>query len=57
MSVLKKFFEMAVLLTFVLFCINGMIFLFGDTYIPDAGVPISKLTGDQNVFKIGRAHV
>jgi len=50
MSVLKKFFEMAVLLTFVLFCINGMIFLFGDTYIPDAGVPLATLTGDQNVF-------
>ena len=50
MSVLAKFFEMALLLTFVLFSINGLIFLFGDTFIPDSDIPIATLTGDQNVF-------
>jgi len=50
MSVLKKFFEMAILLTFMLFCINGMMFYFGDTMVPDSAIPISELTGDQNIF-------
>ena len=50
MSVLKKFFEMAVLLTFILFCINGMLFLFGDTFVPGAEIPLATLTGDTNTF-------
>jgi len=30
-----------------------MIFLFGDTYIPDADIPLATLTGDHNVFVEG----
>ena len=50
MSVLARFFELALVFTFMLFCINGILFYFGDTMAVDSSAPISDLTGDQNVF-------
>ena len=48
MSVLKKFGEMALLLTFIIFCINGMLYFFGEAFIPEAEIPIGTLTSDLN---------
>jgi len=48
MSVLKKFFEMALLLTFITFCINGTLFFFGEAFVPEPTIPIATLTGDIN---------
>jgi len=48
MSVLKKFGEMAILLTFIIFCINGMLFFFGDAFITEPEIPLGTLTSDIN---------
>jgi len=48
MSVLKKFGEMAILLTFIIFCINGMLLFFGGVFIPEPEIPLVTLTSDLN---------
>lgn len=50
MSVLARVFEMALVLTFALFCINGMIFYFGESFIPNASMPLIENIEDQNTF-------
>ena len=53
MSVLKKFFEIAILLTFMLFCINLTILYFGNTFIPESSVPlVENLAGDTNTMVV-----
>ena len=48
MSVLKKFGEMAILLTFIIFCMNGMLYFFGEAFIPEPAIPIDTLKTDFN---------
>jgi len=51
MSVLKKFFEMALLLTFILFCINLTILFFGDTFVPNSSIDlVDNVKNDSNIF-------
>ena len=50
MSVLKKFFQMALLLTFIIFTINLTILFFSNTYIPDSGIPILANLSDNNIY-------
>ena len=48
MSVLKKFGEMAILLTVIIFCINGMLFYFGETFISAPEIPLVTIASDLN---------
>ncbi len=42
---------MALLLTFIMFCINLTILYFGDTFVPDSSIPlVDNLNGDTNVM-------
>ena len=50
MSVLARFFELALVFTFMLFCVNGILLYFGDVMVPNPSGPVEDLTGDQNVF-------
>jgi len=48
MSVLKKFGEIALLFTFMIFCINGLMVLFAPAFIPDSSIPVGDMVGDYN---------
>jgi len=48
MSVLKKFGEIALLLTFMIFCMNGLMVFFAPTYIPEPNIPLNEMIADYN---------
>ena len=48
MSVLAKIGEMALLLTFIIFCINGLMVLFAPAFIPEPTIPLNEMLGDYN---------
>jgi len=48
MSVLAKFGQIAILFTFMIFCMNGLMVLFAPTYIPEPNIPLNEMIADYN---------